>query len=86
MKKKVIFNGEVQFDSWVSKNSDPHGVIFDVKYSLSPVPIVQKDYNPDTKEIEEKLLGYNDFGLVHLDLPGDYKVKAGQKITITIGD
>lgn len=84
MKKKVVFKGEVQCDSWTSKNTDPPSVVFDVKYPLSPVPIIEQYYNPNTEKIEEYTTGYNDFGLIHLALPGNYRVKAGQKITITI--
>ena len=80
MKRKKIFEGTVQFDSWVSKHSDPPQVVFDVKYSLSPIPIIQKDYNPIVGKIEEKIIGHNDFGLMHLNIPGNFKLRSGQKL------
>lgn len=84
MSRKKIFEGTVQFDSWVAKHSDPPQVVFDVQYPLPSIPIIQADYNPLVGKIEEKLIGYNDFGLMHLTIPGNFKVKSGQKIIISI--
>jgi len=80
---KVIFEGEVLDDSWLSHSSDPTHVVFDAKYSLPPIPIFEVTVTSDLKK-KKQLVGYNDFGLIHLALPGNYKVKRGQKKVITL--
>lgn len=77
----VLFEGIVS-DAWESHISDPPSEAIYLKYPLDPINVINVEYNEETGEVEENLVGVNDFGLIQVILPTFNRLKPGDKIKI----